>query len=274
MGYLRIVRSLQWVIALSTLCVIGCKGNGDPDEYQEPTPAPNQGAPVDLTGTFASRFVMSQYVESPLSAGGEEQQSIETFGMITLTPMLDSPTVLMSKRTCLVSMTEVSGSQASLDPGYYSEPDPGVAYAEVPSATVGGTFSVQDMVDLQGIRLEDPLNDPLPTDANDTRIYDYDGDTFDGYTVKIEGILDGWLHSIGRSVMSMDGTIVTEDFITGLTQPFSETINLESSNPLIPLDTNYYVDDVPERNFFEMVRLSEDYSCSRLLEERTQLFPE
>ena len=45
------------------------------------------------------------------------------------------------------------------------------------------TIKFSKMVELNGINLKDPLNDLLPTDPNDERIYDQDLDGHPGVTV-------------------------------------------------------------------------------------------
>ena len=125
-----------------------------------------------------------------------------------------------------------------------------------------------------GIRLDDPLNDPLPTDPNDPRIWDQDADGAPGVTVKVMGFAAGDLYIIQKQISSLGGILNTDGHLEGNVVDDSEQITIGSTNPLlnqqIPSRPN------PDRSLSTVrsVRMTETVDCEWLLANQAELFPE
>ena len=85
-----------------------------------------------------------------------------------------------------------------------------------------------------GITLEDPANQTLPTDPNDPRIIDADGDGNPGVTssVKVTEALQGQIYLIRREIFAYDVTQQSPDRLTGFITDRSEQLIVGASNPV------------------------------------------
>ena len=126
-----------------------------------------------------------------------------------------------------------------------------------------------------GIELEDPANDPLPTDPNDPRIVDDDGDGNPGVTSRIVLTEDiqGELYLARREIFAYDVTQEAPDRMVGTISDNSEQLILGASNDIFLTPAQWEQIDDPERNPVIWKRVDEDWDCERLAAERDELFP-
>jgi hypothetical protein len=127
-----------------------------------------------------------------------------------------------------------------------------------------------------GIRLDDPANEPLPTDPEDPRIVDDDGDGQPGVTVTIDigaGIV-GEIYIARREIFSYDAALTEPDLITGTVTDESEQLVVGANNPLfLASDANWVQHPDPAKSFIMLKRVGSDWDCERLEAERDALFP-
>ncbi|MEZ5140193.1 MAG: ribbon-helix-helix protein, CopG family [Acidimicrobiales bacterium] len=85
-----------------------------------------------------------------------------------------------------------------------------------------------------GIELDDPANEALPTDPDDPRIVDADGDGKPGVTatVKVSEDLQGEIYLARREIFAYDVTQVSEDRFEGTITDDSEQLIIGASDPL------------------------------------------
>ena len=126
-----------------------------------------------------------------------------------------------------------------------------------------------------GIDLDDPANEKLPTDPDDPRINDADGDGKPGVTAKVEVSEDlkGEIYLARREIFSYDVTQESPDRMVGHIVDRSEQTVLGASNDLfLTQDTWTQIDD-KTRNPVIWQRVDDTWDCERLAEERDQMFP-
>lgn len=126
-----------------------------------------------------------------------------------------------------------------------------------------------------GIELEDPANEPLPTDPDDPRIIDADGDGEPGVTATItvgEG-LEGELYLARREIFAYDVSQVADDRFEGTIEDGSEQLIIGASDPVFEVQSDWRQLDDPARNPVIWVKVDDDWDCDRLAEERDALFP-
>ena len=63
-------------------------------------------------------------------------------------------------------------------------------------------------VAVNGVHLRDPARDPLPTAADDPRVFDQDQDGQPGLTVQIGGLLEGEVQLVQRTITRLTGTLL------------------------------------------------------------------
>lgn len=126
-----------------------------------------------------------------------------------------------------------------------------------------------------GIELEDPANDPLPTDAADPRIVDADGDGNPGITSTIEVTEDlrGEVYLARREIFVYDLVQEGPDRLVGTITDSSEQLVLGASDPAFLTPAQWRQIDDPERNPVIWERVDDDWDCARLADERDALFP-
>lgn len=126
-----------------------------------------------------------------------------------------------------------------------------------------------------GIRLADPAVDVLPTDPNDPRIVDADGDGHPGVTsrVKVGDSLEGEIYIARREIFAYTLTEQTEDRLTGFVTDGSEQLVVGASDPVFMAKGQWkQIDDV-SRNPVIWQRVDPSWDCDRLATERAALFP-
>jgi hypothetical protein len=127
-----------------------------------------------------------------------------------------------------------------------------------------------------GIRLDDPFNEPLPTDPNDPRIVDDDGDGKPGLTVTIEVTPEfiGELYIARREIFAFEALLTEPDLLTGQVTDDSEQLVIGASDPafaISPANWGQYPD--LSKSPIILRRVDADWDCERLAAERDDLFP-
>ena len=126
-----------------------------------------------------------------------------------------------------------------------------------------------------GIDLENPASTPLPTDPNDPRIRDDDGDGKPGVSAHIfvaDGI-EGDLYIARREIFSYDVVQESPDRLTGTITDESEQLILGASDPVFDVQSAWVQVPDPARNPVIWVRVDDTWDCDRLAAERDALFP-
>lgn len=127
-----------------------------------------------------------------------------------------------------------------------------------------------------GIRLDDPFNEALPTDPNDPRIVDDDGDGKPGLTVTIEVTPEfiGELYIARREIFAFEAFLTEPDLLTGQVTDDSEQLVIGASDPVFassPANWGQYPD--LSKSPIILRRVDADWDCERLAAERDDLFP-
>ncbi len=127
-----------------------------------------------------------------------------------------------------------------------------------------------------GIRLDDPANESLPTDPNDPRIVDDDGDGNPGITVtiRVTDDLTGELYIARREIFAYEAFLTEPDLLTGTVTDDSEQLVIGASDPIFassPANWGQFPD--LSKSPIILQRVDADWDCERLAAERDQLFP-
>jgi hypothetical protein len=126
-----------------------------------------------------------------------------------------------------------------------------------------------------GVELEDPANDPLPTDPNDPRIVDDDGDGNPGVTARVEVSpeLSGEIYLARREIFAYEVALQPDESLTGHVIDESEQLIIGASNPVFMTDAQWVQHPDPELSPIILIPVDGDWDCERLRAERDDLFP-
>ena len=126
-----------------------------------------------------------------------------------------------------------------------------------------------------GIELDDPATERLPTDPNDPRIVDADGDGHPGVTstVRVTADFTGEIYLARREIFAYDLVQVDPDRLEGSITDRSEQLILGASDPAFLTPAQWVQVDDPARNPVIWQRVDPSWDCDRLARERGDLFP-
>lgn len=125
-----------------------------------------------------------------------------------------------------------------------------------------------------GIDLADPANESLPSDPDDPRVFDADGDGHPGVTTRVSfGDTSHEIYLARREIFSYDLTEEDSDRMVGTVTDRSEQLVLGASDlsMVAPVDWTQLED--PARNPVIWRRVDPGWDCARLAAERDTLFP-
>ena len=126
-----------------------------------------------------------------------------------------------------------------------------------------------------GRDLEDPANDVLPTDPNDPRIIDADGDGKPGVTVKITVTpeLKGELYLARRERFAYDVDEQADGSLIGYVTDKSEQLLIGASDPTFAQQGDWVQHPDPANSPIILIPVERSWDCARLRTERPTLFP-
>lgn len=127
-----------------------------------------------------------------------------------------------------------------------------------------------------GIRLDDPANESLPSDPDDPRIVDDDGDGKPGITVtiRVTDELTGELYIARREIFAYEAFLTEPDVLTGTVTDDSEQLVIGASDAIFATsDANWVQHPDLTKSPIILKRVEADWDCDRLTAERDALFP-
>lgn len=125
-----------------------------------------------------------------------------------------------------------------------------------------------------GIKLADPINDPLPTDPNDPRISDDDGDGKPGVTIRINvaGALSGELYIARREIFEYRLNELGDGRLGGHVVDSSEQLVLGASDEIFNVAAQWRQVDDPSKSPIVWIPDAEGLSCDQLEARRFEIF--
>ncbi|MEW5847206.1 MAG: Ig-like domain-containing protein [Myxococcota bacterium] len=174
------------------------------------------GAPqFDLTGTFAELAL----VRVKLSANTlrPNPQCVLAPSILRVQFTQNDHDVTARFKTCMVTLppvTSIAGTVTNETPPAFLNAIPEVEdHITLEETVLGAELHFPPSVVVVGAELSDPANDPLPTDEDDSRVRDSDGDGQPGVTVI--NSLGGEQHIVYRNKGESRGTIVSSNKVEG-----------------------------------------------------------
>jgi len=124
-------------------------------------------------------------------------------------------------------------------------------------------LSLEPAYEVRGARLDDPINDPLPTSADDPRVIDADRDGQPGLTVTLTGFPAGEVYLVQRTWDAWSATFSAAegepvDQVSGVVEWGEEQVRLGATNEALLLDVPQQIPRGEGLQTFEMWRVEPD----------------
>lgn len=179
-------------------------------------------------------------------------------------------------RYCQVEQDPLGRVRTTLGPGFVDAMPPWDApVTGDPEGDGPGAVRVAGHVMVLGARLEDPAAETLPTDPDDPRVTDPDGDGHPGVTVEVEGFVSGQVYLVQRLVRGFRGAVDPDGRVTGTVVGAGDQVVIGASNAILKTFTPKFEHNPdPKRNTFVWVPVPDDSTCEAVVAERDRLFPE
>jgi len=246
----------------------GGSGGGIPALCVNGTPSPDV---ADVSGHWAFQTVGSQLVQAPAIAQPFHTRVISLM-LVDLTQT--GKDVTLNASYCERTVETDSVEQTVLPDAFVKALTPYTQSGTYQVTGGVGHFKLPDFPEVLGAKLNVPMNDALPTDPTDSRVFDQDGDGHPGMTVKLTGLIDGDAYVVERQISSYDGVALTKDHLQGKLGFSSEQVVLDS-NPAIIKNQSPSGSTDPEacNSHFDAVRLSASADCQYVVDNAATLFP-
>jgi hypothetical protein len=126
-----------------------------------------------------------------------------------------------------------------------------------------------------GVDLEDPANEPLPTDPDDPRIADDDGDGKPGVTatITVSEALAGEIYLARREIFAYVVDEQPDGSLTGSVSDRSEQLVVGASDDVFLTQAEWVQYEDLAKSPIILVPVDADWDCDRLMAERNRVFP-
>jgi hypothetical protein len=222
-------------------------------------------------GLYASR----QYVSNrALTRPSNRYLRVRTTSFLLHRVRASDSGLTVESRYCAVEQDPLGRVRTSLGPAFVAAmPAWETALTADPESEGPGAVLMAEQVMVLGAALDDPAGDPLPTDSDDPRVTDPDGDGHPGITVEVSGFVSGQVYLVQRLVRGLRGTIGADRKITGTVIGTGDQVVIGASNAILKTFTPRFEHNPdPERNTFVWVPVPDDVTCDSILVDRDRLF--
>jgi hypothetical protein len=180
----------------------------------------------------------------------------------------------VESRYCSVEQDPIGRVRTSLGPQFVAAmPAWETTLTVDPEGDGPGAVLMPEQAMVLGATLEDPAGDALPTDSDDPRVTDPDGDGHPGVTVEVEGFVSGQVYLVQRLVRGLRGRVAGDGRITGNVIGTSDQVVIGASNAILKTFTPRFEHNPdPELNTFVWVPVADDATCDGVLADRGRLF--
>ena len=244
----------------------------DDDDDDEDEEEEEEEEPELDERTFAMKLRVSTLM--PGIWNPDNLEEVRTTSYLRVDWVRDGTFVRWTEKLCDINSTEAHGAQTSFPRAFISSMPERERYATLSEAEVGATFTTEAYLSLDGVELDNPWTDRLPTSASDSRVFDQDSDGEAGITINVDaGIVAGDVYVVQRSEYQLEGLVIDHDRIEAYIDYDADQSILGASNGVLTM-----VEVTPERNpdstasYVILQQVDDDTSCSDIKSAGESLF--
>lgn len=228
-----------------------------------------QDTPPDLNGTWAQKQVHASLSKVPVV--GDIRSTTTSVLLMRVTQ--DGRKLEMNVEACDVRIKSDVKQIKTLIPTAMVE---ALGVMKLTATLVPGNrywrFEQDESVSVLGAKLKNPASDELPTWSRDYRVEDSDNDGNPGVTVRIDGIIDGAIYLVQRSITQLRGLVVAADHVRGKVDWDTEQTILGATTRLLENQPGTRPDPDSARSYFTMKRVGKTTTCNDLRKTSAKLF--
>jgi hypothetical protein len=237
--------------------------------HVEPDPSLADLLEASLVGQYALHKTVVDLLQVPLF--GQSESTTTSLGLATLRRGGDG--FVWSERGCQVKSQSTGGVSSTIGDAIPRSVPPQARPLLLQQDGEVIRWQRPETITLLGVNLDDASGEPLPTTAEDPRVWDQDGDGKPGITVRISGLLSGDIYMVQRQTATYTGTLQEEGRLEGYVVEAVEDSVLGATNALLNKNLPRQQHADPERSRVQLRRLAPGYDCDRLVQEAPTLFP-
>ena len=248
-------------------------GSGSDDGASDDDGTPEEDAPTVDERTFAKKLVVSMLMPGVFNPDNLDETRTTSFLLVDW--VRTGTDVTWTEELCHISATEVHGNQTEFPSAFVSTMPIREHHGVLSEAEVGATFSTDTFVNIDGVELDNPATDSLPTRSGDSRVWDQDSDGEPGITVSIDA---GWpasgdIYLVQRSEFAYEGIVVAQDRVEVYVDYNQEQSILGASNPVLTMaDVVPIPNPTPATSYAIFQQIDEDLTCGYVKSNRGTLF--
>ena len=217
-----------------------------------------------LEGTWAQRVILSGIADVPVL--GFQETNTVGLGLVELSKTGDL--IEYRLKICETKIQRSDDIVTTLIPEQFIESIP---YYYRTGFVDESTIHFSKMAEINGVRLQDPMMEMLPTEIDDPRIFDQDRDGFPGVTVYVTGLISGQIYLIQRTITQLSGTIEDRKISGLVTWKNDETI-LDSDQDLLKMGAPITPNIDATRSVFDLIQISTDSTCADVIDMAPMIF--
>lgn len=243
-----------------------------PDADSEPSDAGSPQPPGKLNGTWVQLISTSVLTETVI--GDDNESKNVSVRRVEVDHRGDQ--IWFDTEVCSLEILEESTLTETTIPDAFVE---SLQPPRREGTYVDGGLEIAEETQLRGVQFEDGVDvktEPLPTEPDDPRVYDQDGDGNPGLTVEVDATLAGGeIYVVQRVIDRFESNDVTDDEVFGFVDWSEDQEILDASDSRLLMaepETRPHPDK--EANYFHMLRLGENEAddCDTLAQRRDELF--
>lgn len=217
----------------------------------------------DLSGTWAEVQVTAVKVELPVLG---EQRS-KTMATLLLRVRQEGTRLVITEEVCeLETVGSTKAIKTSYPPAFLRALSGLVREAELRRDSA---WSYLEAGTLRTAGASVEVNAPLPTQADDPRVLDSDGDGHPGLTVEISGLIEGQVYVVQRGRSQLQANLHATDRLEGPLKFSSEEQVIGASHELLTKKPPTRPD--PDESFFRRRRVPANATCAEVVARRPRL---
>lgn len=239
---------------------------GDDDDTGDDDTSGHEG--LDLSGTWAQRFCQNEHYDTAL---GSDDGTRVTVARIEIDHV--GTTLHETSEACAVWIPPMGEIQVTFPDALVHAIPPIETSRPLAANEVGAVYENQADPLIQLIAWHpdgDPATEPIPTDASDPRVFDMDNDGYPGGTALIVvSVLEGEMYVVARTLVRVDGTVVSAEEISGSVDALSEQVTLGASHAMFEQSAD--VTQMPGSTF-KKVKIDPGLNCDAIEAQVNDLF--